>query len=1260
MRTKLKLLLLTLLFASGGSRVLAQTVDCTDKVSTAATAWHGSNPPNHDMFVTTKKEESVEIVEFYEGKIDNTQAGRKLYQTVTGLAAGVYEVEVYATAHAANGIGTLSADADDVAYVYATATGYTNKTPITARKNNGLVDEEKTKTYKIENVVVLDDGELTIGLQTAKAMLTNWYTIQIYSLTKVGSEQQTYDILVAKAKELLQTKISDKTKGYLKDYIEFIEKEENVDDNARALAELIAEVEESSAALIDDATILWQNADGWEATTIGSVKCNTWSTEGNTDGSGMITPFIENWTDKANGGLGEGGELYYTLKGLNPGDKYSVTALVRVYNENNTGVDGAYFFVGNDDDERETKSLDDYGALCINKPGKYATLTCSGVVDREGNLKFGVALSGENCAINWIAIKNIVIAEYKDVLPAEIMLNTTSATVTTGGTYTLIAEVFPSDALDKSLTWESDDPTVATVSGGVVYAQKAGTAQITATAVAGKNVTATATITVENAKAPSVVSEIEDGIDFYIVNAATGRYLGGANSWGTQASLIEHGIPFTAAKINNGQYTLDSHTYNGNATSHFLGVNNGLFVDCDKQTLYIAPLDGGNGQYLISTADGQNYITAQAGSDVVVNTATDYTNPLAQWYFISKADREKTICEAENGGDATFYLAEANISRNLRKSYGVSGWTGVFEYSAQVNKGAYEAATRENQVAQTWHQVTNVYQTILVPNGEYEVTCQGFCTQAQSYLYANDEKQLLAAFNANNEGTADNIGAASEAFTKGLYVNTLKVTVTNNMLTVGIKTDSNNDWTVWDNFSLKLLSNGSVEATEDTKEDVIAAMQLGFDAGEHAPYENVEVINKANAYIALIDESLPYSYNKSAIENLEWKANVAEVNAVYDGTFANAENNGAPLGWKMSDNTLGGEKHARAFVGNDNLSEFNDTKSGFFIRFDGDNSTQGSQYIYGGTEAYTMPLKAETYYTVSLDFKNWNTAGSNPLSLSVKGPGYTTTSKTEYSSNQADKDDVEPNTISYTFKTADAGDYTITLWSPGDVNRMNVVSNIVLKRTVVTIDEDADYEASDITADVVLKRTIKEGMNTLVLPFNLTQEEVEDAFGEGSIVYVVESYANDNITFDTQDGIEANVPCLLYVAEESTKKSYKFANRTLVNAEPTVTKGDVTFTGTYKPIILDDTYTNTYIVNSDKLYLVNSNVTMKATRAYFQIDESNGVKVISMSFGDDATGIVTVDGSEVLDGKIYDLQGREVKNPARGIYIIGGKKVLVK
>ena len=77
-----------------------------------------------------------------------------------------------------------------------------------------------------------------------------------------------------------------------------------------------------------------------------------------------------------------------------------------------------------------------------------------------------------------------------------ISLDKTSVTLNTTDTYTLVANVDPIDASNKSVTWNSSDTALATVDeNGVVTGIKAGTATITVTTVDG-DFAATCAVTV--------------------------------------------------------------------------------------------------------------------------------------------------------------------------------------------------------------------------------------------------------------------------------------------------------------------------------------------------------------------------------------------------------------------------------------------------------------------------------------------------------------------------------------------------------------------------------------------------------------------------------------------------------------------------------------------------------------------------------------------------------------------------------------------
>lgn len=93
----------------------------------------------------------------------------------------------------------------------------------------------------------------------------------------------------------------------------------------------------------------------------------------------------------------------------------------------------------------------------------------------------------------------IITVEQRTIPVSGIYLDQTKATVTEGETLTLTATVTPADATDKTITWSTSDPSVATVANGVVTAITPGTATITARA---GNKEATCVITVEERYIP--------------------------------------------------------------------------------------------------------------------------------------------------------------------------------------------------------------------------------------------------------------------------------------------------------------------------------------------------------------------------------------------------------------------------------------------------------------------------------------------------------------------------------------------------------------------------------------------------------------------------------------------------------------------------------------------------------------------------------------------------------------------------------------
>ena len=109
--------------------------------------------------------------------------------------------------------------------------------------------------------------------------------------------------------------------------------------------------------------------------------------------------------------------------------------------------------------------------------------------------------------------------------------------------------------------------------------------------------------------------------------------------------------------------------------------------------------------------------------------------------------------------------------------------------------------------------------------------------------------------------------------------------------------------------------------------------------------------------------------------------------------------------------------------------------------------------------------------------------------------------------------------------------------------------------------------------------------------------------------------------------------------------------------------------GTFKPVTLEaNDKTKLYLGADNKLYYPKSAVTINSFHGYLEL-QSNlemgdpaGVRSIELNFGEDGTtGISDVRSkTEEVKGEYYDLQGRRVAQPTKGVYIMNGRKVVIK
>ena len=338
---------------------------------------------------------------------------------------------------------------------------------------------------------------------------------------------------------------------------------------------------------------------------------------------------------------------------------------------------------------------------------------------------------------------------------------------------------------------------------------------------------------------------------YYLFNVETGQYLTAANSWGTQASLGETGIDVELITTGTG-YSILTNISNG-GSDKYLGSN--LYMDAASAIWNFTEKGTQNGKrtYLMSI-DGTKYMAAPASGNVLEWT-TDADETRALWSLMTKADLMAKLSEAMEAYpvNATFLLPGYGFSRNDGTRNGQ--WQGSPSVGGAVT----------NNNGEKWNTNFDVYQTVTdLPNGTYEITMQGFyrCGNAStaesarsggtetlnSYLYANSQQVALpsifsdAATEAkyttgdwgNDVSTTygyipDSQTGASAYLSEGLYqVGPLRVTVTDGTLRIGIKKTTliSYDWTVFDNFKLMYLGDGSVKLGDVDKSGEVSLRDL--------------------------------------------------------------------------------------------------------------------------------------------------------------------------------------------------------------------------------------------------------------------------------------------------------------------------------------------------------------------------------------------------------------------------------------------------
>lgn len=180
-------------------------------------------------------------------------------------------------------------------------------------------------------------------------------------------------------------------------------------------------------------------------------------------------------------------------------------------------------------------------------------------------------------------------------------------------------------------------------------------------------------------------------------------------------------------------------------------------------------------------------------------------------------------------------------------------------------------------------------------------------------------------------------------------------------------------------------------------------------------------------------------------------------------------------------------------------------------------------------------------------------------------------------------------------------------------------------------------------------------------------------------VEISSDYGYSTFSSDMDVDFSANESVTVYTAkmneDNTVVKLTEVADKKVPAGEGVLLKGEGTFTGvatTGVAAFTDNAFVasegGTTVTRADGIYVLNNKSgigfypfvgTLSKGKAHLVIANSDA-KSIKMSFGDETTGINEIEKTSEVNGVYHTLSGIRVQNPTKGLYILNGKKVVIK
>ena len=799
----------------------------------------------------------------------------------------------------------------------------------------------------------------------------------------------------------------------------------------------------------------------------------------------------------------------------------------------------------------------------------------------------------------------------------EITLDKTTLSIEKGKEATITANITPQNATNKQLNWTSSDEAVATVENGIVSAVAVGTATITAAATDGSGVTATCqvTVTISKEAAIAVLQELVAEAQVLYDNSTEGDNIGDYAP-GSRAALL--------AVINSVNAQISS-TMSDEAISQ-------------------------------CTADITAAIEQFQSLQVTAGEDTDYST-IANTIYLERV-------EAAAGSQVT-------LSVKMKNTVEVQG----YQFDLYLPDGVTVATDEDGfslielSTARTTARKTDYFNSTVQPDGSIRV----LCGSSKGYTFEGTDGEVATI--------TLNIDENMEEGDHPIILKEVNLTDKNSTL----------------------YTTGYLKSTL-----TIINFMLG-DVNGNKKVEVSDFIATANYILGNPPQVFIF---KAGDVNSNNKIEVADFIGIANIILNGSGSNNAPAAAPKKALAAGPKKAST------DIEALSDA-----IYVEPVTAAPGTQQVLSVRMKNSSPV-AGFEFRLQLPAGITVATDEDGILMAELSTARTTARKTDYfnSSLQADgtlqvlcgTSTADPNTGKpYTFSGNDGevalitvnipedyaeGMYEVSIhdiaFSDDDNNLTEIEQTVTTEMTVgdnsIVLDENSeeDIEATDGPVKVVVKRTLKKDQwSTICLPFDMTEEQVYAAFGDDVQLQEFDSYDpeyddDDNVTSilvhftdaDLSDGFYGNYPYVIKVSEDIDEFTVTATLDPLEEecyTEYAVGRGNKrhvygTFYGTYHA--QTTVPENCLFISGNKFWYSTGLTKMKAFRGYFELEDvlSDAANAnINFTF-DGTTGIREIRSQSLAEGAVYTLQGQfvgkdvDLKKLPRGIYIVNGKKVVIK